>query len=439
MPQRTTTEPCSPPALIAAAIAREAMAGAGARIGVAVSGGADSVCLLASLVQLAAEHRWDLVVLHLNHGLRGAEADADALFAASLASKFGLPCVAELQPVEPGPNWEGRARRARLDFFARQAKALALDCVATGHTQDDQAETVLMRLLRGASPESLAGIQPVTSSGLIRPMLDVTHQAACDWLRTKGIGWREDATNANTEYTRNWLRHDVLPLLETRYAAARATLARHAGAARWDATYWAAAAESAAAVFEERGGALIAALEPLAASPPALRRRVLRWALSRYSARMTDYAHVEAVDVLIGGARRSGRVRTGDVDAWRSMGFLRIGPPVMTPAVEPEQVTAPGDYAMPWRGSRLRITRFEIRQAVLRAWRPGDQAAWTGAPERMKRIFQRARVPAWDRAGWPVLESGGLIVWAGGLGSCPGIDAGETPRRHPGRGIASPI
>jgi tRNA(Ile)-lysidine synthase len=224
---------------------------------------------------------------------------------------------------------------------------------------------------------------------------------------------------------RNWLRHDVVPLIETRYPAARSTLARHASVARDDGQFWADAVREASAVFSEQPYSLVAPVDGLAALPAALRRRVLRAALSRYTDSMIDSWHVEAVDGLAGRRRGAGRVGLGDVEAWLSMGFLRIGPPMKPPAVEPQIVTGPGEYELPWRGTRLRITKLDPGQAQLRAWAPGDRAAWTATPRRLKEIFQRARLPAWDRAGWPVLESGGLIVWAGRVGCCTGIEAEE--------------
>ncbi len=425
MTHRRILEPGSPPALIAAAIERHAMAAPGVRIGVAVSGGADSVCLLNSLALLAGSHGWRLTVLHLHHGLRGADADADAAFVELMARNLRLPCVVEVNPIAAGPDWENRARCERLDFFQRQMRELALDRIATGHTLDDQAETVLMRILRGASPESLSGILPVTHTGLIRPMLEVTHQSACKWLREKGIEWREDSTNVSRDYARNWLRHDILPAVEARYPSARATLARHAAAAHHDSEFWAVAVRNAADVFVAGPDSLIAGVQQLAAIPSALRRRVLRWALSRYSSTMIDFVHVEAVDHLVTTGRGSGRVRIGRVEARLSMGMLRIGPPPAPPAIEIRTVSGPGEYEIPWRGTRLKISRFEGKQAALRAWKPGDHASWTTTPKRLKELFQMARIPAWQRAGWPVLESEGLIVWAGDLGGCDGIEADE--------------
>ncbi len=421
-------EPGSPPALIAAAIARHAMIGPGARLGVAVSGGADSVCLLVALAGLAGQSGWELRALHLNHGLRGADSDADAAFVAALAARLGLPCNVETRVIEPGPNWENRARHARLDFFTGQMQLHSLARVATGHTLDDQAETVLLRLVRGAAPESLRAILPVTSGGLIRPMLAVTHAQAGEWLTRQGIGWREDSSNLHTRYSRNWLRREILPAVETRFPAARRTLARHAAIALDDAEFWAAAVREAVTdVFEQRLDSLVTTVDALAVLPAALRRRVLRFALASTTAVMTGTAQLEAVMGLLDGSRRSGRVRLAEVEVWLSMGQVRIGGPRMKPVVDPQQIHAAGIYMLPWRGTSLRVHRLDQPPATLRAWQPGDRAGWTCSPRLIKELFQQARIPAWERAGWPVLECGGLVIWAGDLGSNSNVAAEELP------------
>jgi tRNA(Ile)-lysidine synthase len=421
-----TLEPGFPPALIAAAVSRHAMIGQGARLGVAVSGGADSVCLLVALAGLARQFEWDLTALHLNHGLRGDDADSDAAFVAGLADRLGLGCHIQTIVIESGPDWENRARRARLEFFSDQMKALPLDRVATGHTLDDQAETVLLRLLRGAAPESLCGILPVTQDGLIRPMLDVTHDAAREWLTRQGIAWREDASNQQTHYTRNWLRREILPAIETRFPAARATLARHASVALDDREFFGGATAGAVMrIFEPRPDAFVAKVQSLAELPASLRGRVVRYGLARWTRTMVDTSHVEAVVDLAMGGRHSGRVRLAEVEAWLSMGMMRIGRPLAMPAVQPVEVSKEGIYPILWRGTRLHVDALGPRPATLRAWLPGDRAGWTSPSKRMKDIFQSARIPVWERASWPVLEAGGLIVWAGKLGAAGGVAAEE--------------
>lgn len=426
MPSTITIEPGSPPALIAAALGRHGLAAEGARLGVAVSGGADSVCLLVSLARLAPARGWSLTVLHLNHMLRGEEADADQAWVEALSARLGLTCCCSRQRIEPGADWENRARKARLRFFGEQMARQGLDRVATGHTLEDQAETVLLRLLRGAGPEGLSGILPVTGEGVIRPMLSVTHEQARSWLTSQGIGWREDASNQHLHHTRNWLRHEVMPVLAARFPAANEALARHAAAALDDRRFWTSAAERAVkTVFERRGDALVARVEAVAGMESPLRRRTVRLALSGFADRMVDAAQLERAMGLIDGARRAGRVRMAGVEAWVSMGMVRIGRPVVIPAIEPVRIGGPGEYSMAWRGSSLRIERLEVEAATLRGWKPGDRAGWRHPERSLKEEFQRLRIQAWERAGWPVVEADGRVIWAGKLGAAEGVEAVE--------------
>ena len=166
----------------------------GRRIGVAVSGGADSVFLLHTLHELGLA----AAVLHFNHELRGAESEADEAFVRRMAQTLDLPLYVMRQPVPEG-NTEQEARRQRYAFFLDQIASGVCDAVATGHNLDDQAETVLYRFLRGAGTAGLTGIRPNTDVGLIRPLLDLRRKDIRKWLAERGIGWREDSSNSNTE------------------------------------------------------------------------------------------------------------------------------------------------------------------------------------------------------------------------------------------------
>src|SRR5580704_7352801 len=199
---------------VAEFIAAHRMFEAGQRVGVAVSGGADSVFLLHVLRELAP--RWDLrlSVIHINHGIRGAASIADAEFVRQLAATLGLPFhlrQADVPSIDG--NLEEAARNVRHSFFAELIAAGAVDRVATGHTRSDQAETVLYRILRGSGLTGLSGILPVTREGLVRPLLEIDRGEIETWLRERGIAWREDQTNRDRTYARNRLRHEILPLL----------------------------------------------------------------------------------------------------------------------------------------------------------------------------------------------------------------------------------
>ena len=187
------------------------------RIGLAVSGGADSVALLALMAGLQATHGFDAVVLHVDHGLRPDSAD-DARFVKSLAAACGLPFHALRTRVRRrrGESLEMAARRVRLSFFARMTSSLKLDAIATGHHADDVAETFLLRLARGSGPDGLAGLKPVSHVDdvtFIRPLLNLRDADLRRFLRERGLAWREDSTNADTSIPRNKVRHVILPFL----------------------------------------------------------------------------------------------------------------------------------------------------------------------------------------------------------------------------------
>ena len=178
-----------------------------------VSGGPDSVALLDVLVQSG----WRPHVCHLNHQLRGADSDADAEFVRELAGRHDLPCTIEARAVQRD---EEAARRARFDFFADVALRTGIKKLALAHTADDQVETFFLRLLRGAGVPGLVGIWPERQIGVvrvIRPLLRVRRAEVLEYLSERGLAYREDASNADTQFTRNRIRHELLPLLEREY------------------------------------------------------------------------------------------------------------------------------------------------------------------------------------------------------------------------------
>jgi tRNA(Ile)-lysidine synthase len=221
---------------LVADLAAKALAAAGGPapgdgVAVAVSGGADSLALLHALRVLAGPRRWRLAVLTVDHGLRPGSA-ADAAFVADHAKALDLPVqVLTLTPADleadraAGP--EGAARAARYAALWPAADALGCSWLATGHTLDDQAETVLLQLLRGAGPDGLAGM-PVRSGRLLRPLLDVRRAQTRACCAAAGLPWREDPTNASDAPLRNRVRHQLLPLLEDLRPGATTTLARTA-------------------------------------------------------------------------------------------------------------------------------------------------------------------------------------------------------------------
>ena len=187
------------------------------RLGLAVSGGADSVALLVLMASLQVTHGFDVVVLHVDHGLRPDSAD-DARFVESLSASYGIPFYALRTRVRRrrGESMEMAARRVRLAFFARMTARLKLDAIATGHHADDVAETFILRLARGAGPAGLAGLKPVSRVDgvtFIRPLLNVRDADLRRFLTERGLAWREDSTNSDISIPRNNVRHVILPFL----------------------------------------------------------------------------------------------------------------------------------------------------------------------------------------------------------------------------------
>ena len=194
---------------------------AGDRVGVAVSGGADSVALLLLLCALRQELGLTLYVLHFNHKLRGRAADGDEKFVAKLAKKCQLPFYAGAADVKSiakrdKTNTEDAARRERYIFFARSTGAHELDKIAVAHTADDQAETVLAHILRGSGITGLGGIHPQVGK-VVRPLLGARRAELRAFLKLKKQSWREDATNRDTTKMRARIRKKLLPLLEKQF------------------------------------------------------------------------------------------------------------------------------------------------------------------------------------------------------------------------------
>ncbi len=224
-------------------IGRHAMIGPGGRLGIGVSGGADSVAMLRIFAELRTNLGIAVLVLHFNHQLRGTEADEDERFVKALSEEFHLEFESGRADVAAesrlhGWNVEDAARRLRYQFFASVAGARGLNRIAVAHTANDQAETVLSHLLRGTGLTGLAGIYPVAGL-IVRPLLELQREELREFLSDLGQPWREDATNQDTSRTRARIRHQLIPLLLRDFDPAAVTrLSRLALHAREDETFW---------------------------------------------------------------------------------------------------------------------------------------------------------------------------------------------------------
>lgn len=402
-------------------IANYSMLSRGARAGVAVSGGADSVALLEALRELAPKHEWTLVVLHLNHGLRGAASDADEQFVRDLAGELHLDVRVERAALQAGPGLEEAGREARRAFFARAMQDLGLNRVATGHTRSDQAETVLFRLLRGTGPAGLSAILPVTGEGLVRPLLEISREEITAWLGARGRAWREDESNADPSFARNRIRHRLLPQLSREWNPRLVeSLAGAACVARDEEIYWASVVQPIADKLftPRRGGGRTVSCRLLAAQPPALQRRLIRWAAPGLS-----FTEVERIRALCLQPEGDGRVALSGIDVMRSFDQVLFSLPLNEPPPRNWSVPldGPGRYSAPNGSCAIRCLSSPPSGAVFRNWRPGD--CFDG--RRLKEYFQEWCVPLWDRRDWPVLAAGENLLWARGFSATPPLAVEE--------------
>jgi tRNA(Ile)-lysidine synthase len=404
-------------------ISRYNMIPTGTRLGVAVSGGADSVFLLHVLAGLAGV---PLTVLHVNHGLRGAESDLDCSFTAELAAALGLPFVGHRMGAVSG-NLEQFCRRERMAFFAQAIAEGRVERVATGHTASDQAETVLMRLLRGTGTTGLRGVLPVTAEGLVRPLLGVRRTEVREWLLAQGIAWREDTSNLSSAFLRNRVRARLLPVMRELDPGVEGALERVAEMAVLDEEYW---RQEAGALIDrvgrwERGGLVLDRRE-LAGLHRALLLRVVRLGLEQVlgGLRRVDRGHVERVAELAMSESGEGAVEAPGVRVVRSMDWVRIGgrDEEWRDVAVPGEFTGMGYIFRAWvedeggytEGEATILDWERLRPPLrLSKWRAGDRFQPEGAVDAklVKEFFERTRVPSWDRHLWPMITDSDGIVW----------------------------
>ncbi len=427
---------------------------------IAVSGGADSTALLRTLVTQRAELGIVLSVVHVEHGLRGEFAARDATFVAALAEEFKLPCKVvavdtPMRAAEQKESIEEAARNLRYQVFRDVLASGEADTIATAHTLDDQAETVLMKLLRGAWTEGLSGIHPVLrmdGAGVcVRPLLNVTRAQIEATLRALKQPWCEDETNRSLAHTRNRVRHELLPVLREYNPQIEQALAHIAANARAEEQHWQA---ELARVLPQlllpgkpvRGGGRSVATAPGAASvaievarlqalDAGLRRRVLRAAAERCGATL-DFDATESLLGLAGAkspaAKRlelAGGVRVErtarELQFARTAAKLAMAGPA---AVAKYELPIPGTVEAPVFRARYRATfegetqpgvdeNFGFPAACVRAWQPGDRVLLThsSGPKKVKEILERMGIRGEDRILWPVVVWRGKIVWMRGV------------------------
>ncbi len=430
----------------------------GQRVGVAVSGGPDSVLLLHFLKMLASEVGLTLAVVHFNHQLRGAESDGDEALVRDLASSLHLEYLGGEADVgrvarERRGNLEAVARDLRYRYFFSLVDQGRLDLVSTAHTASDQAETVLMRLLRGTGTRGLGGIYPLLEGKIVRPFLGLTRPEVMEEIEARRLAYRMDSSNLNVHLRRNKVRRDLLPLLASEYNPAIIPLLNQfADRARDDEACLERLARDRAHPWRVREGKEERIpVRVLSEFPPALARRVLRQMVQmvRGSLQGLTHAHIESLRRFATEAQ-SGKfqILPGGTRVRREFSWLVVGP--VAAQVDGGEysypVVIPGELAVRELGCLFHfkiLTRdasgkgYNLNKQVgldpqrlaggivLRNWRAGDRFRPVGSEglRKLKEFFRERKIPEVRRKGWPVLVCAGEIVWVRGFPPARGFAA----------------
>jgi tRNA(Ile)-lysidine synthase len=417
----------------------------------AVSGGADSIGLLHGLWRLRAHYRMSLTVVHVDHRLRGGLSAADAAFVSAQAALLGLRCISErcdaAGMAERGHlSLEEAARAERYAILSRTCAALSADAIATGHTRNDQAETVLLKLLRGAGPRGLRGIHRCSERWghrVIRPLLDCGRRDVVLFLRAEGLSWREDASNADDRFLRNRVRRELVPLLVRRFNPNIVEVLARTADVLGEEDQWLQrlAGEGLARCVDPNGDGRLRC-PALKGEPVAMRRRIVRqWLLDNQVAPgVIEYSLIDRILDLADGEAGSLRIpiRGG---GWveRIYEGLVIQNDVPAPAEFRVPLPVPGAarahgwrVATTWdvgfqRGAGhgvgnlpaegwIRRDKAETHALMLRNWRPGDVIRPLGlnGSIKLQDVWVNAKVPRGLRQRLPVLVWGQEIVWVPG-------------------------
>jgi tRNA(Ile)-lysidine synthase len=464
---------------------------------VAVSGGPDSVALLVLLTRWAPRFGLDLKVAHFNHQLRGRESDGDEQFVRQLAAKLGLQCVVGSENVAgiakaKHMNLELAARECRYRFLRELGDSGQVNRVALGHTANDQAETFLMRLLRGAGTHGLASVYPSLDGYFVRPLLDVTRDEVIFFLRTEKLEWREDSSNMDLNRTRNRIRHGLLPELAERYNPSIVHhLARTAAQCRQDdhalmteaKRLWRAFAKPPIpADFMSGREQISLPIDSVKNLASAIRSRVLRLAIQEVKGNLLriDESHVEAMDRLISSGQSGdcldfpGGMRVERTFEHLFFSTAGAGRPDGEPDYE-LRLAIPGEVVLPQGGlvwqSRLVDAEAWFNQTSAGEWqapdqapgeahspltracfdyarvsgclgvgtigltvrnvRPGDRYQPRGSAHviKVRDMLSEHRIPAHAREKWPLLMAGNEIIWARGCGESRSMAASVSSRQ----------
>jgi len=436
------------------------MLASGDRVIVAVSGGADSTALLLCLNKLAPHLNLSLNAAHLNHHIRGPEADADEDFVRRMCADLGIPFVSETievkhQAAETRQNLEEMARRLRYDFLRRVASREKAQKIAVAHNLDDQAETALFRIIRGSGIEGLSAIYPVVDGLIIRPLIECSRGLILDYLKRHEIAYREDSTNTDLRHSRNRIRREVIPYLE-KYLnpQLKRTLAREADQARetW-AFLEAQAGKQYQALSRPVDDGISIQIKDLFDLHAALQKQVLRLALKEFqgSLRGISSAHIEDILSLCGNASGSRRIHLpGGIVVLRrphQLLLLKQMPAEGIPFCH--RFPLPGICRVPEAGrifsaticstpdpgtiKDMCLSRAYLQQSALppvltiRSRIAGDRYGGPGHRKVKKMLIDR-KIPSERRSFIPMVAAGDDVIWI------PGFRPARAYEARPGSG-----
>ncbi|HET9844125.1 MAG TPA: tRNA lysidine(34) synthetase TilS [Nitrospira sp.] len=437
---------------------------------VAVSGGPDSVALLSLLTALAPGWRLTLTVVHFNYGLRGTESDTDEAFVAALCRERGIALVVQ-RPVLTKPrraaSLQARARAARYRAMTELADDIRADRIVTGHTANDQAETVLLWLLRGAGLTGLSGMRFIRNQRIVRPLLKMTRQDVLDYLRREGLRYREDSSNATSLYRRNRIRRELLPVMEQITPAIVRLLARQSHVLRADDEYLEEIVDHLyrSTVIVEPSGNQRFERQALTRLPAALQHRLVRRCLRAGDpeGRAPSLRTVESVlRLLAGKAKGMLSVRGLHVFTEREWVVFRHTSQQTISGISKQSFSAvavPGSLpaTVYWPGTRQQIhVQVMTKQAAepwlkqatpdcavfdadrlsapltIRAWQAGDRMhprGMRGRSKKLQDLFTDMKVSREARSRIPLLVAPEGIVWVIGRRQDDRCAVGKDTRR----------
>jgi len=420
----------------------------------AFSGGADSRALLHLLAERSKHDGFDLYLVHVNHGIRGEEALRDQCFCQALAQTYGLPIFVKALDVprmakENGKGMEETAREARYAYFAELMRTQGIPILVTAHHADDNLETLLFRISSGSGTHGLRGIapqRPFAAGVLVRPLLFFTRREILSYCEENGLEFVTDSSNADTAYTRNRLRADVVPILEALFDTPQKKATEAMCALGEDDAYLSALADE---LYEKAICDDGLRCEPLRDAPiPLFKRVLMRW-VADHTGHSPERVHVEAISTLLFSDAAGTEVAlTGDYVAVCERGLLRILTREREPLDMGELAFCEGESIL--FGNRVRLTVkkdglntnvhnlatqsciiLKMDSAIInnslhwRTVRNGDRLLQGGMHKKLRKLYGEAGIPPHRRAQMPILCDGEGILWAPFIGVRDEIPTGK--------------